>query len=176
MKYINIPQNILLQPILTLNWACLVWHLLLWKRGPKASKMIRGGPNLEFKLIPPNLLLRSILTYLTYINIFRIILTYFDLFDLIWQILTNFDLLDLFDLFWHILTYLTYLDLFWPNLTFFTFFDIFDLFDLFWPIWPILTYGTYFYTKLSMFGLPTSATEERAKGPKKGAKGPPVLY
>ena len=86
-------------PILTLNWACLVWHLLLWKRGPKASKMIRGGPNLEFKLIPPNLLLRSILTYLTYINIFRIILTYFDLFDLIWQILTNFDLLDLFDLF-----------------------------------------------------------------------------
>ena len=25
-------------PILTLNWACLVWHLLLQKRGPKAPQ------------------------------------------------------------------------------------------------------------------------------------------
>ena len=31
---------------------------------------------------------------------------------------------------------------------------------------------TYFYTKLSMFGLELSATEEGAEGPQKGQKGP----
>ena len=31
-----------IQSILTQNWACLVWHLLLWKRGPKIPRRAKG--------------------------------------------------------------------------------------------------------------------------------------
>ena len=40
---------------------------------------------------------------------------------------------------------------------------------------PNYNIGTYFDTKLSMFGLAPSATEEEAEGPQKGPKGPPAL-
>ena len=41
----SIPLNVLLGPILTLNWICLVRHLLLLKRGRKAPRRAQRDPH-----------------------------------------------------------------------------------------------------------------------------------